>query len=104
MRRIRLLTEKSICLSGHPVRKISAMTTIRAILTLAITPLLPAVAADAAPERDPHSFSRPEGARVRHLDLDLRVDFEKRILAGQVTLKLDNPTGARALHLDAKGL
>lgn len=41
---------------------------------------------------DPHSRSRPEEIAVRHLSLDLRVDFEARKLSGSATLELDRRT------------
>ena len=54
--------------------------------------------------RDVHSFSRPDQAAVKHLDLDLRVDFERRQLAGSARLDIENRTGARELVLDTSGL
>ena len=53
--------------------------------------------------RDIHSFSRPDEAAVKHLALELDVDFEKQQLAGKATLDLDN-RGARELVLDTNGL
>ena len=51
---------------------------------------------------DPHSYANPEESRVRHLDLDLTVDFPQRKLKGSVTLALD-PAG-RELVLDTRDL
>jgi leukotriene-A4 hydrolase len=64
------------------------------------------VAFSAPAIRDTHSYANPEAIRVRHLDLDLQVDFEKRVLHGTATLQLnvlasDRPT---PLVLDSKGL
>ena len=42
-------------------------------------------------ERDPHSFSRPDEAVVRHLGLDLDVDFDNRALSGTATLTIALP-------------
>jgi hypothetical protein len=36
--------------------------------------------------RDVHSFARPEEAAVKHLSLDLTVDFSSQTLAGRATL------------------
>ncbi len=58
------------------------------------------VGCSAAPERDPHSFSRPDEVVVRHLSLDLDVDFDTRTLSGTATLTIENLTGATALWLD----
>ncbi|HYG92180.1 MAG TPA: M1 family metallopeptidase [Nocardioides sp.] len=38
---------------------------------------------------DPHSNGRPNEVAVRHLTLDLTVDFERRRLSGTATLELD---------------
>jgi leukotriene-A4 hydrolase len=48
---------------------------------------------------DPHSHTRPQDPRVRHLSLDLDVDFASRQLSGTATLELDGP-GAADLVLD----
>jgi len=64
-------------------------------------------AADAAAglPTDPHSFGRPAEIAVRHLDLDLTVDFAARRLAGSATLKLERISpSATTLHLDTRDL
>jgi drug/metabolite transporter (DMT)-like permease len=58
---------------------------------------------------DPHSFSRPDEARVVHLDLDLRVDFERHELVGRASLEVSSASGAsgdaqRILSLDTRSL
>jgi aminopeptidase N len=53
--------------------------------------------------RDVHSFSRPDEAAVKHLALDLAVDFDEQQLSGTARLDLDN-RGARELVLDTNGL
>ena len=50
--------------------------------------------------KDIHSFARPEEAVVRHLALDLDVDFTQRRLAGSATLTIETHGGARELVLD----
>src|SRR6185436_177324 len=55
-------------------------------------------------QRDVFSFSEPREVRVRHLDLDLTVDFEARRLRGTATLEIDNLRGARTLVLDTENL
>jgi leukotriene-A4 hydrolase len=52
---------------------------------------------------DIHSWSRPDEVRVRHLELDLNVDFEKKVLAGSVTLRFD-PASHSELVLDTRDL
>lgn len=54
--------------------------------------------------RDIHSFARPEEAVVRHISLDLDVDFEQKTLSGSATLNIDVHDGASELVLDANGL
>lgn len=52
---------------------------------------------------DIHSFSRPNEAAIKHLALDLNVDFATQQLSGKATLDIDN-RGARELVLDTNGL
>jgi aminopeptidase N len=62
-------------------------------------------AAERAPlTLDPHSFARPWEASVRHLDLDLTVDFETRSIAGTAVIDLDRQPGAAEVVLDTWGL
>jgi leukotriene-A4 hydrolase len=50
--------------------------------------------------RDPHSHARPDEVVVRHLSLDLDVDFESQRLSGSVTLHLDHLAPGAPLVLD----
>jgi len=52
---------------------------------------------------DEHSWSRPDCIRVRHLDLDLQVDYDRKILSGSVILHFDRLSGEE-LVLDTRGL
>lgn len=52
--------------------------------------------------RDVHSYARPLEARVRHVSLDLRADFDAKVLRGAATLDVEG-TGER-LVVDANGL
>lgn len=54
--------------------------------------------------RDIHSFARPDEVVVRHLALDLGVDFERQLLTGSAKLDIENRSGARELVLDTNGL
>jgi leukotriene A-4 hydrolase/aminopeptidase len=49
--------------------------------------------------RDVHSYSNPQEVRVRHVALDLKVDFERRALSGNATLSLERVSRERAAHL-----
>jgi hypothetical protein len=57
-----------------------------------------------ADARDPHSYARPEVARVTHVALDLGLDFEARRVAGTATLDILAVPGAREIVLDTKNL
>ncbi|MCI0570855.1 MAG: M1 family metallopeptidase [Myxococcaceae bacterium] len=74
--------------------------------TVATRPETQATPATAAPRtaRDVHSFARPEEARVTHVALDLKVDFEAHELSGTATLDLQVTPGAREVVLDTDGL
>lgn len=52
---------------------------------------------------DVHSFAQPDKAAVRHLALNLTVDFDKQQLAGSATLQIEN-RGAHELVLDTNEL
>ncbi len=55
-------------------------------------------------EKDIHSYSNIHEISVRHLDLDLTVDFDQRQLAGTATWSFDNPQRANQLILDTRNL
>jgi leukotriene-A4 hydrolase len=59
----------------------------------------------AAYANDPNSYAQPDQVRVTHLDLDLTIDFPRKQLDGQATLRLDwkNPR-AQSLVLDTRDL
>ena len=84
----------SACTSGAPSAPAPA-TPPAAMLTLPTA---------SAPGPDPHSFARPAEARVRHVGLDLVVDFTARTLSGTATLAIDRAADARTLVLDTRDL
>lgn len=49
---------------------------------------------------DPHSFSRPWEARIAHLSLKLKVDFDTEVLTGVATYRLERTADADTLMLD----
>ncbi len=53
---------------------------------------------------DRHSHSRPDQVVVRHLDMDLRLDFDRREVRGVARLDLERKDPAAPLVLDAQGL
>jgi leukotriene A-4 hydrolase/aminopeptidase len=53
---------------------------------------------------DIHSFARPGEAVMKHLSLDLTVDFEKKQLSGTASLDIDNKSGGTLLVLDTRDL
>jgi aminopeptidase N len=58
-------------------------------------------------ERDIHSYAQPDKIRVKHLDLDCEVLFDKKILKGTATLAVDRSPDAAAgtpLILDTRDL
>lgn len=58
------------------------------------------------PERDHHSYSNPEHVRVRHADLSLKIDFEKQLVDGAATLRIERTSAdvKQPLVLDSRGL
>ena len=53
---------------------------------------------------DPHTFSGASPVRVRHLALDLRVDFDARRLSGTATWQLANPAAGTEVVFDVREL
>nr|MBA2340480.1 aminopeptidase [Pyrinomonadaceae bacterium] len=56
--------------------------------------------------RDEHSYSNPAEVRVKHVDLDLNVLFERKTLQGSVVLDVERskPAIAQSLVLDTRNL
>lgn len=54
-------------------------------------------------ETDPHSFSRPDKVSLRHIDLELEVDFRAKEITGRASLHL-NPSKEDELVLDTRNL
>jgi len=52
---------------------------------------------------DIHSWSRPDEVRVRHLELELDVDFDQKILTGSAVLRFEPASGPQ-LILDTRDL
>ena len=62
-------------------------------------------AATAGATRDGHSYSTPHEVRVTHVDLDLDVLFDRKVLQGTATLSCERVSReAGALILDTRGL
>ncbi|MEO1525456.1 MAG: M1 family metallopeptidase [Planctomycetota bacterium] len=74
----------------------------RSFLRIAILMLFTAIPASAQPL--PHSFARPSEAVVKHLHLDLVVDFETKTLSGAALLTISRSADANRLVLDIQGL
>ncbi|MBV9959113.1 MAG: M1 family metallopeptidase, partial [Acidobacteria bacterium] len=55
---------------------------------------------------DVHSYSNPQEVRVRHVDLNLHVEFEPKVFSGSATLTLERVSKDRAarLILDTRAL
>lgn len=53
---------------------------------------------------DEHSFSKPSEAIVKHLDLILHVDFDKKLLKGKATWTISNLANADSIIMDTRGL
>jgi leukotriene A-4 hydrolase/aminopeptidase len=57
------------------------------------------------PRQDLHSFSNPDEIVVKHVSLDLNVDFERKSLQGAATLNVERKSQAAAtIVLDARDL
>ncbi|MBK7849764.1 MAG: M1 family metallopeptidase [Bacteroidetes bacterium] len=54
--------------------------------------------------KDPHTFAHPDEAVIKHLDLDLQVDFEKKILTGTARIEFERKKEISQLILDTRDL
>ncbi len=54
--------------------------------------------------RDPHTQSNADSVLLKHLDLNLAVDFRKKQLRGSATWQIENPYELKELKLDTDGL
>jgi aminopeptidase N len=80
---------------------------MRAVIGLALFLGANALAQPVAPlPPDVHSFARPDQVRVRHIDLDLEVDFATQRLRGQATLAVERTSrdDKQPLILDSRML
>ncbi|NQY66156.1 MAG: M1 family metallopeptidase [Flavobacteriales bacterium] len=53
--------------------------------------------------KDPHSFSNPNEAVVKHLDLSINLDFERKVVSGVANYQIENFGGSEII-LDILGL
>ena len=76
------------------------------ICTSLLVVLLPLIcAATSHAQKLPHSCARPDEAVIKHLHLDLKVDFEAKKLSGSAMLTIERPQAdAKQLRLDTRGL
>jgi leukotriene-A4 hydrolase len=79
---------------------------IVACLTLfaALTIQAQAVSKEGPMPLDPHSFAKPNDVAIDHLDLDIKVDFQKKQIIGKASLHIQNKRKADTLHLDSNAL
>src|SRR5690606_18980568 len=56
------------------------------------------------PAGDPHSFAEPRQAVVKHLDLNIKVDFNTKILTGEAVWTIENVSGGDEIVFDVRGL
>jgi leukotriene-A4 hydrolase len=54
--------------------------------------------------QDPHSFAKPSQAVVKHLNLDIDVDFDKKIISGKATIDVALKNNATEVVLDTRDL
>lgn len=54
--------------------------------------------------RDPHTYSQPNEARVKHLEWNAKVDFVKKVISATATYGISNLTGTDKIILDTKQL
>lgn len=53
---------------------------------------------------DTHTFSNPEAARAKHLDLDIKVDFNTQTISGKASWTIDNVSKGNEIIFDENTL
>ena len=53
---------------------------------------------------DKHTFAKPDMAVMKHLDLDLNVDFATKVISGTATLSIEKSADAGVLFIDTRDL
>ncbi|WP_207421779.1 M1 family metallopeptidase [Desertivirga brevis] len=59
---------------------------------------------DLTDKSDPHSYAIPSDAIVRHLDLELAVDFSSQILTGKAVWEIENVNATDSIVFDTRQL
>ena len=59
---------------------------------------------ESTPPMDQHSYARPEAAVIKHLSLDLAVDFSSKKLSGTASYDIEVKEGADSIILDTRDL
>lgn len=54
--------------------------------------------------RDPHTYAKPEEARVTHLDWEAEIDFNSKIITAIARYDIETNESAQKIILDTKGL
>jgi len=73
-------------------------------IQLVLTVSLLSMAQNILAVSDPHSFAKPEQAVVTHLNLSLKVDFDKKTMSGTATWDIDQKNNAQEIIFDTRGL
>ncbi|MEJ7694490.1 M1 family metallopeptidase [Daejeonella sp.] len=53
---------------------------------------------------DVHSFADPSKAIVKHLDLDIKVDFDTKLISGKASWTIENPAKGDEIIFDSRNL
>lgn len=56
------------------------------------------------PVKDNHSFAEPAKAIVKHLDLDIKVDFTSKLISGEASWTIENPSKGNEIVFDTRDL
>jgi aminopeptidase N len=85
-------------------RRLLIVAAVLLVADACTTQAPPPAAPTAAFTPDPHSYARPNEARVTHVALDLWPDFVAKRLRGSARLTIERTAGAGAIVLDSRGL
>ncbi|SKB75312.1 M1 family metallopeptidase [Daejeonella lutea] len=58
----------------------------------------------ATKHEDVHSYANPSRAVVKHLDLDIKVDFDSKLISGKASWTIENPSKGDEIIFDSRNL
>ena len=53
---------------------------------------------------DEYTVARPDEAVVKHLDLDIKINFERKTISGKASYQIENKKGVDIIYFDTRNM